>query len=455
MNERWNRFLAFWREHGTASTVQLIRAKIGAGIAGRPIFNKTIPENLVIDRHLIEASVDADGYAIAASKVVRARFLTAQPLETYLIPKALIPRVSLVTDSIGRDSLFGGVGTALLLAAQLANRMDATLRIVTRTEVPSASNAAQILSAYGIQLKHEVQLAFSPLAVDSSELRDGGRLDIQPDETFITTSWWTTAATLASVPPASIIYLLQEDERMFYPFGDDRVHCERILSNQDIRFVVNTRLLYDHLVANGLEHLTRNASWFEPAFPKSLFHERQRESSAKKKFFFYARPKNLRNLFHVGLDLIERAIDEGIFDLEEWEILLVGKDIPSVVFGNGYAPERREGLDWEAYADLVGTVDLGFCLMYTPHPSYPPLDLAASGAVVVTNKFGNKQDLSDYSRNIICAELNTAAMLHALRSGVAQAEDKEIRARNFAANRLNSDWNRSFESILQLLTVPR
>src|SRR5690606_29872102 len=130
-----------------------------------------------------------------------------------------------------------------------------TLRIVTRTEVPSASNAAQILSAYGIQLKHEVQLAFSPLAVDSSELRDGGRLDIQPDETFITTSWWTTAATLASVPPASIIYLLQEDERMFYPFGDDRVHCERILSNQDIRFVVNTRLLYDHLVANGLEHL--------------------------------------------------------------------------------------------------------------------------------------------------------------------------------------------------------
>jgi O-antigen biosynthesis protein len=480
MNERWRRLVAFWSEHGTVAVVRLIRAKIDAAIAGHPIFNEMVPANLVLFNELapadsavsneaapanpvvqgqpMDSAVNTDDHPLAASQIVRARFLTTQPLETYLIPKTSIQRVSLVTDSIGSESLFGGVGTALLLAAQLANRMNATLRIVTRTQIPSASNAAQILSAYGIQLTHEIQVAYSPSALDGATTPNsagGSGLDIHPDETFITTSWWTTAATLPSVPAASIIYLLQEDERMFYPFGDDRIHCERILSNRDIRFLVNTRLLYDHLIASGLDNLKHNGSWFEPSFPKTLFHERERKLSGKKKFFFYARPNNLRNLFYVGIDIIERAVNEGILDLEQWDLLLVGKHIPNVAFGNGYVPERCEGLDWKAYADLIGTIDLGFCLMYTPHPSYPPLDLAASNAVVVTNKFANKQDLSNYSRNIICAELNAEALLSALRDGVALAEDRETRARNFAANGLGVDWTQSFEPILQLLTTAR
>lgn len=458
MNERGRRFLAFWKEHGTAAAVRLIRAKLGDAIAGRPIFNELVPDDIAVDITPANVAVIADGLPTPASELVRARFSTFQPLETYVIPQASIPRVSLVTDSIGDGSLFGGVGTALLLAAQLANRMNATLRIVTRTEVPSASNAAQILRAYGIELRHEIQLKFSPAAAEGVDSEAGtatAGLDIHPDETFITTSWWTTAATLPSVPHASIIYLLQEDERMFYPFGDDRVQCERILNNQDIRFVVNTRLLYDHLIADGLGHLKRSGSWFEPAFPKALFHERQREPGGKNRFFFYARPNNQRNLFHFGLNVINRAVDEGIIDLDRWDILLVGKYIPNVTFGDGYIPKRCEGLDWEAYAELAGTIDLGLCLMYTPHPSYPPLDLAASGAVVVTNKFANKQDLSHYSRNIICAELNTEASLDALRAGVALAEDRETRARNFAANGLGSDWTQSFEPILQLLSMAR
>jgi hypothetical protein len=134
-------------------------------------------------------------------------------------------------------------------------------------------------------------------------------------------------------------------------------------------------------------------------------------------------------------------------------VFLVGKDIPNVTFGDGYVPQRCEGLEWKAYADLVGTVDLGLSLMYTPHPSYPPLDLAASGAVVVTNKFGNKQDLSNYSRNIICAELDTGALVEALRIGVALAEDKQARRRNFSANALGTDWAEELEETLQSLTM--
>lgn len=450
MSVRARRLLAFWKENGTSAIVQLLRTKLGDGIAGRPVLNKIKAGTLI---------AGVSGPPRTVGEIVRHKFPNLQGMSTYLIPKPSLPRVSLVTDSIGSGSLFGGVGTSLLFAAELANRMNATLRVVTRTEAPSPKNAVQVLNAYGIELMHEIQFAFAPIPSGNAATEPTGEaaagLDIGPDETFVTTSWWTTAATMPSVPHASIIYLLQEDERKFYPFGEERVQCERILRNQDIRFVVNTRLLYDHLRANGMEQLDTNGCWFEPSFPKSLFHERQREPGGKKRLFFYARPHNPRNLFHIGLDIIDRAVNEGILDLEQWDIFLVGKDIPNVTFGNGYMPKRCEGLTWEAYADLAGTIDLGLCLMYTPHPSYPPFDLAASGAVVVTNKFANKQDLSNYSRNIICAELTTDALVDALREGVALAEDKEARKRNFAANGLGADWALSFEETLRSLTAGR
>lgn len=445
MSARVRRFASFWREHGTGAAVRLVRTKLGDAIAGRPVFEKSSSRSAVAVR---DASV-------TVQELVVQRFASTRPMSTYWIPKASLRRVSLVTDSIGSGSLFGGVGTALLFAAQLANRMNATLRIVTRTEPPSPSNASQILGAYGIQLLHEMQFAFAPWAAPN---RAGGAeagLDIQQDEIFVTTSWWTTAATLPGVPHASIIYLLQEDERMFYPFGEDRFHCEEVLQNRDITFVINTRLLYDHLIHTGLDHLSKNAYCFEPAFPKSLFHERPREQGGKRRFFFYARPNNLRNLFYVGLAVIERAINEGVLDLDLWDVYLVGKDIPNVVFGDGYVPKRCEGLDWNAYADLMGTIDLGLSLMYTPHPSYPPLDLAASGAVVVTNKFANKTDLSQYSSNIICAELELGALVEAVRDGISLAENTELRRRNFLANGLGVDWEKSFEETLVALTASR
>jgi hypothetical protein len=450
MNARIRRFFAFWRAKGTAATAKLVRQKLGAAVAGQPV--QAIQEAAAIHGAVNRAKT-------TVPVVLGQRFSAQEPLRTFTIPQPALARISLVTDSIGSGSLFGGVGTALLFAALLANRMNATLRIVTRTEVPSPSNAALILSANGIELRHEIQFAFAPHSgVDTGLLPPAeaqASLDLHPGELFITTSWWTTAAMLVSVPSTSIIYLLQEDERMFYPFGEERVQCERVLSNEQMRFVINTQLLYDHLVATGLGNLVRNGLWFEPSFPKTLFHQRQREPGGKKRFFFYARPNNPRNLFHIGLDVIDRAVNEGVLDLAQWDIFLVGKDIPNVTFGDGYTPERCEGLDWEAYADLAGTIDLGLCLMYTPHPSYPPFDLAASGAVVVTNKFANKQDLSNYSKNILCAELETEALVDALREGVMLANDKEARNRNLAGNGLAADWAHSFEPMLQSLAAQR
>ncbi|MBP7967934.1 MAG: hypothetical protein KAZ24_00570, partial [Brachymonas sp.] len=46
---------------------------------------------------------------------------------------------------------------------------------------------------------------------------------------------------------------------------------------------------------------------------------------------------------------------------------------------------------------------VGLSLMVSPHPSYPPLEMAAFGARVVTNGFANK-DLSTVSPSLVTAQ---------------------------------------------------
>ncbi len=378
------------------------------------------------------------------SELLNASFENASPLRIFLTPPSQTKRLSMVTDSINRGSLYGGVGTAMIFVALLAESTRSRLRIVTRTEPAQPSNFSHVLSTYGISLSQEVEFVYAPC--DSSTYE----VDIFQNELFVTTSWWGTAATMASVPHRSIIYLLQEDERMFYPYGDERLHCEQVFKNKDIRFVINSRLLFDHLVADGFENISQHAYWFEPAFPKTIFYPRDKQGG-KHTLMFYARPNNLRNLFYFGIELLEKAIVRGVIDLSHWEIVLVGKDIPDLIFAGGYTPVFRENMNWLEYAELIGTVDLGLCLMYTPHPSYPPLDLAASGAIAVTNRFLNKDDLSGYSKNILTAELDQESMLVALEEGLRLAVGDEERNLNYSNTSLETDWSTAFAGVLEAM----
>jgi hypothetical protein len=381
---------------------------------------------------------------VNARELVKGRSPDCTALQIFPVPRSETGRVNLVTDNINRGSLYGGVGTSIIMAALVAEARGARLRIVTRHEAADPSGLQTLLDCYGIGLSHDIQFAWAPLGSGSSEI------DVADDEVFITTSWWTTAATLASVRTEAVIYLLQEDERMFYPHGDDHLLCSRVMQNKDIRFVINTRLLYDHLVASGLPNVKANGIWFEPSFPPELFYPREREEDARPRLLFYARPLvHARNLFYFGLEVLEAAITRGIIDLQEWDVVLVGRDIPDLRLDDGeYIPERVQNLDWAQYADLAGKTDLALCLMYTPHPSYPPFDLAASGAVVITNRYGNKQDLSAYSANIICSDLDMDAMLESMARGVQLALDPRRRGENFADQRLGQDWKQSFAHVL-------
>ena len=78
-----------------------------------------------------------------------------------------------------------------------------------------------------------------------------------------------------------------------------------------------------------------------------------------------------------------------------------------------------ENLPWEDYARLVRSAHVeDRPLIDTPHPSYPPLDLAASGAAVVADAFDTaKTDLTTFLKNIIASPPTDRALADAINPG--------------------------------------
>ena len=266
------------------------------------------------------------------------RWRDLEPLKVYRATGR--GRVNVVTDSVGADSLFGGVATALILATLWAAEQGRGLRIITRASPPDATGYARLQALHGLELPGNPEFVLhGPGATDA--------LDVRADDVFLTTSWWSTAATLPSIPPERICYLLQEDERMFYAAGDEALRAGAIMSDPRLLVLVNSEGLFDHLVATGCPNLAERGMAFEASF--ELFSRRPRRPNppSARQLFFYSRPNNPRNLFYLGLEVIEEALRSGILDPRAWTINMVGAGTQEIEFSGTPRVVYHPALDWE------------------------------------------------------------------------------------------------------------
>jgi hypothetical protein len=435
--------LRFWRAYGTRNLLRELQRRL----------TTPLPPGMASGPSALPPPKFASSWqppTTAAQAMLAARFNMLSPLPVFVVPSGSQPRVSLITDSVNRGSFFGGVATTLIIAALLAQRRGARLRVITRVEPAQGANLQTLFEIYGLKLEGEVEFAFAHVNATQTQV------NVERDELFITSSWWSTRAALASIAPQRLLYVLQEDERSFYPAGEDHLRCHQLIAEEGVHVAVNTDGLLRHLVADGLPGLAPRAVAFEPAFPARLFHPRPKPASSqgRRRLMFYARPIHLRNLFYFGLEVLDRAVAIGLIDSRRWEIHFVGAGVPPVTLCDGSEPVRHEQLGWREYIELVGTIDLGLSLMISPHPSYPPLDLAASGAVVVSNRWGNKTDLSHLCGNIVLGELTMDSMLDALRRGLALVDDEAERARRHRSHRLGAEWPEALAPVLERFGHP-
>lgn len=409
-----------WRDHGLPATAKKVARVLYYGP------NQPAPEPPASSALLLRKSCPA---------------LT--PLSTYYVPRTR-PRLNLVLDRLAASHLHGSAGTAVILAALLCEHKGCDLRLLTRQERADEQVVARLLQLAGVALPGRVEFKHVDCAGPPSDI------DLGRHELFLTTSWWTTSATLGAIAPGKVVFLLQEDERLLYPYGDARLRCDQLLQTPGLTFVVSSKLLFEHLRDSGLAQLTQHGRWFEPAFPSAIFFPRAAASAASR-FCYIAHPRSPRSLFYLGIAAIEEALATGILNKADWEFHFVGKELPPLRLAGQVEPQLHHDLAGDSLAALAGTVDLGLSLRYSPHPGYSTLALAASGAVVLTNRFGAKQSLDQYSSSILCREPTVSELVSGLAQGVLHAKDRSRRRTDYRQDGLLRDWRRALAPVLDSL----
>ena len=102
-----------------------------------------------------------------------------------------------------------------------------------------------------------------------------------------------------------------------------------------------------------------------------------------------------------------------------------GGDGRRIALGGGASIELLPRSAQADYADVLRAHDVGLALMYTPHPSLVPIEMASAGMLCVTNTFENKtaEALAAISPNLVAAEAGIDAIAQALCEAAAGAGD--------------------------------
>jgi len=313
-------------------------------------------------------------------------------------------RLNLLLPSINAQHYFGGIHTAVMLYRELCRHFPRS-RIIVVDSPPGAAALARFPD-HELALCDTNSLAARQITPFSD--RYGRTLPIEPHDRWLATAWWTAHAAQrlqdwqarqysAHEPLA---YLIQDFEPSFYPWSSQSALALATYRPERDLGIFNTRMLADYFAMQGLRY---DKMWtFEPTLNQDLRDQfrivsAQGRASRKRRIVVYGRPSTPRN----GFELICEALRHWGWaepTARQWEIVAPGEIAASIDLG----PVRVEALGKlpiDAYAQLLASSAIGLSLMVSPHPSYPPLEMAAFGMRVVTNRFANK-DLSQFTPNI-------------------------------------------------------
>jgi len=376
---------------------------------------------------------------VSVRGLVEAALPELMPFATYpdLSPSSG-QRLTVVSDSLGAEAAFGSMDFRILLAVALARHRGLRLRFVTRDSPPEPAYVGAVLAAHNFSYSENIEFEYAPARADARALADTG------SELVLTTSWSTTWAARKSFDPSRIIYLVQDDESLFYPAGDQQLRCREILCDPRLRFVVTSSELLDYLVAKELTGIAASGIAIGPAFPGALYYRVARASGAKRRFLFDARPNTPRNSFLRGLEAVGDAIENGSLPASDWDFLFVGKQIPPVELPRGVKPTVAENLSRQDFDEMIRHVDVGLSLMCTPQLGYPALMLAASGAVVVTNRVGSSSSSEACCANILRVDPSLGDLVSALARAAELAGNEPLRQANYESARIARDWDAVF-----------
>ncbi len=338
-------------------------------------------------------------------------------------------RLNLLVPGLSERHVFGGIATALQLFDRL-RAGTADLRILVLDELQIAPRRDAYYGGWPVFSLADVadRDPAGPHIVVCGD-RYGRTLPVHRSDRFVATIWWSAhlanrlldwQRTEPGLEAPRLVYLIQDYEPGFYPWSSRYALAEATYRRGDRTIaVINTNLLADYLRLHGVQFASQ---WvFSPRLNPALADVRVAMSAHRKERLLvaYGRPGTERNAFPLLVAGLRQWVDAEP-DAASWEFVSAGEPHAPVALGKGLQLTPVGKLAIGEYAALLGRAAVGMSLMISPHPSYPPLEMAAFGCRVVTNRFANK-DLGADCPSITSVERVDAQSLAAALAAATRA----------------------------------
>ena len=274
--------------------------------------------------------------------------------------------------------------------------------------------------------------------------------DLPSADAGIITLWTTAYFGLRHQRCRRMFYLIQDYEPAFYRAGAASALAEATyrFGLYGITNTVSLRSTYE-TEYNG------KGFHFNPCVDTAVFHPPDRERPKRQQWqvFCYARPNHPRNAF----DLVSVAMRQLKARLgDAVSIVAAGADFDVAAQGLDGIVENRGVLSYEQTAELYRASDAGIALMFTRHPSYIPLELMASGCLMVANRNHWTGWLLQTEQNCLLTEPSATCLAETVERGL---RDEALR-RTITANALAlvrdrySDWHSEIARVFEYICDP-
>ena len=319
------------------------------------------------------------------------------------------PRLNLLVPALSVRHVFGGISTALNLFSELGKNIG-NLRIILTDEANFRHTDNVTYCDWKILGLDDDDLPGKTIV--SAADRSTRTLPVSEGDVFIATAWWTVVllkgifsqkrSLFDGCKMEKYVYLIQDYEPGFYPWSSRYALAESTYHDKDNCIAIfNSQILRDFFSQQNYTFLS--SYYFDPVLHHGL---RRHLSTAKsnlreRKVLVYGRPSVERNAFEMIVMALRRWIE--VHPQTSWRFYSAGEKHSRVMLGKEQYLESLGKLTIDEYAAELSSSYAGISLMISPHPSYPPLEMAAFGLRVVTNRYASK-DISSLSTNIFSVD---------------------------------------------------
>jgi O-antigen biosynthesis protein len=333
------------------------------------------------------------------------------------------PRLSLVIPSVHPEGAFGGVTTAVDIFLETCLRTGADARVITDDFERSLDRSFIDRRASALGLKPgTVEIVPRTLEIPL--------IPVRSQDIFIAYNWYI-ALNLRSLidqqvtcfggEQRPVLYIIQDYEPLFYKFSSTHMLSRLAFDpGRPCWGIFNSSQLHTFFEAQG--HQLERSYVFEPKLPRGLRPGLEAGPIAKaKRILVYGRPQIPRNCFPA----VEKGLKlwaERYPQFADWTMVSAGLPHKPVPIAPGRALTSLGKLPLDEYAKLLRTTSVGLSLMASPHPSYPPLEMAHFGALTITNRYANKDLGTAHDNFISLPDIDAATIAAALATACERFE---------------------------------